>query len=168
MCHPKSPAHPLILLCSLILGIRKILPKLFLKMNVAWGKEGDLCSCFGESFNPKIAFFPWHVACNYTLFVCLFTWGLSSLLDLVSFKKWGTSFVLFTVVYPHPEECLAYIKGSISTVIWVDKGVFGWSTMCPVSCMTGHCYNLGEDNIFAFRTLRGCHMRDLRFIKPWV
>lgn len=149
MCHPKSPAHPLILLCSLILGVWKILSKLFLKMNVAFERKVT-CVVVWVKFSVRWLIFLWHITCNYT-FVCWLVY-LRSVLPprLGKFQEVRDLICFIHRGIPIPRKGLAYIKDSISTGIRADKDVFGSPIVCPVSCMRRHCCNSGKDTIFAF------------------
>lgn len=73
---------------------RKIHPQLLRKTNAAWGKEGDLCRCFGKLCGQMIPFSRGMQLEIILPCVCLFTGDLSSLLDQVSFKRLGSSFAL--------------------------------------------------------------------------
>lgn len=89
------------------------------------------------SVNFSIKLFQFSIALSIQLhsdlFVCLFTWGLSSLLDWVNFKRVGTSLVLFRTCIQRLERVPDVCKGLhqccyMNAYTLCHKGIPDWPT----------------------------------------
>lgn len=115
-----------------------------------------------------ILFFPQHLACSFT-FICLLVYLRPVFPPRLGELQEGRDLVCF--VHHHvasTEDSARHLLKTPSVLSneWI-RGVFGWPTTCPVSCMRRHCYNSGEDITSAFWEFGDYHVRDLRFIRPW-